>query len=47
MQKVSEDILAAMKRTNDIASRAVASGTVEELELVYTREARILSPALF
>ena len=44
MQAVSEEILAAMKRTNDIASQAVASGTIEELELVYTNDARILPP---
>ena len=44
MQAVSEDILAAMKRTNDIASQAIASGTIEELELVYTEQARILPP---
>ena len=44
MQAVSEEILAAMKRTNDIASQAVASGTIEELELVYTEHARILPP---
>jgi ketosteroid isomerase-like protein len=44
MPAVSEDILAAMKRTNDIASQAIASGTIEELELVYTENARILPP---
>src|SRR5687767_3305194 len=44
MQAVSEEILAAMKRTNDIASQAVVSGTLEELELVYTEDARILPP---
>jgi ketosteroid isomerase-like protein len=44
MQPVSADILAAMKRTNEIACQAVANGTVEEFELVYTEDARILPP---
>jgi ketosteroid isomerase-like protein len=41
---IAADILAAMKRTNEIACQAVANGTVEEFELVYTEDARILPP---
>jgi ketosteroid isomerase-like protein len=41
---ISDEILAAMKRTNEIASQAIAGGTLEEFELVYTENARILPP---
>jgi hypothetical protein len=40
---ISEETLAAMKRTNDIACQAIAGGKLEESELVYTENARIFA----
>jgi len=41
---VAGEIAAAMKRTNDIACRAVAEQNADMLADVYTSEARILPP---
>jgi ketosteroid isomerase-like protein len=41
---ISDEVLAGMKRTNELACQAIVSNTLEEFELVYTENAKILPP---
>jgi len=41
---VSEDVLAAMRKTNELFNSRVVEGQDAGLDFVYTRDARVLPP---